>query len=332
MFKNARIKLTITYCVIFFSLFWIFSLSLYTWMEHSFGEGYVAQVETQNQTQLDETLENTTSPEVITVAGDVALAKLKDILLMLNGAVLIIIPLGSWVLTERTLKPVEKAYNAQKQFVSDAAHELRTPLTIVQGEFDVALNKTRKVSAYKTTLKSAREEIARLQHLTEDLLMLARGDRLERANFKNVDIIDVITESVLRFRPQARKKSIVLIFEPPHSVLRTLGYESQLTQVIHNLLDNAIKYTENGGRITLNVLSQKESIQIIVEDTGVGLTDSEIKKVTDRFYRADSSRSSQGFGLGLSICKSIIEQHNGTLHITSKEGVGTKVSVFLPKV
>lgn len=332
MFKSARLKLTFVYCLIFFSVFWLFSAGLYVWMDRSFGEGYISKVKNQQVEQTGDVAFDDKTVETVTVAGDVALGQLKRVLIILNGTMLLVVPGLAWVLTGRTLRPIEETYDKQKQFVSDASHELRTPLTIMQGELDVALKQPRTPKEYQATIKSTREELDRLHQLTEGLLLVARGDQ-ERSISMNhsVDIVDVLTEVVSRFSRPAEAKHILLTFNPPNQRLTTEGFPVTIDQLFTNLVDNAIKFTPEHGRVSVSAKLAGKNIMISVEDSGMGMTKAQTSKVFGRFYRAETSRTTKGFGLGLAISKAITDQHHGTISLKSEPRKGTTVTVTLPK-
>ncbi len=138
MFTKAGLKLTLFYSAFFFCFFWIFSLSLYVWMENSIGEGTIVKRVQQQEQQGNS--EGQFDERSVTIAGSIALDQLKTILLVLNGGLLPVIPLTAWLLTRRTLGPVQSIHEQQQQFASDVSHELRTPLSILSGEIEVAFN------------------------------------------------------------------------------------------------------------------------------------------------------------------------------------------------
>ncbi len=333
MFKKTQIKLTIIYSLLFLILFWGFSFGIYVWMEHSFGEGYISkvkQVQQQQGNNIGEHEDKTT--QIAMVSGDVALNQLRDVLLTMNGIFLIIVPMVSWMLAKKSLTPIEIMYKQQKQFVSDASHELRTPLSIIKGEFDVLLQKKRSPAQYQKTVQSSREEINRLTSLVENLLILARmnaGNNHTQMTF--LDLPDTINRIISKLTPKIQQKQLSLHFTPPKENTPLYGQEVLLSQLFFNLIDNAITYTPKKGTIWITLEEKKQNMLITVRDTGIGIPIPLQRKIFDRFYRVDTSRTqTKGFGLGLAIAKAIVEKHKGSITVLSQEDKGTTFTVSLP--
>lgn len=300
-------------------------------MDRSFGEGYITTVKNE-QSQSSEATFDIPSDDTVTMAGDVALDQLKRALLALNVMLVLIVPGVSWILTSRTLKPIEEAHDKQRRFVSDASHELRTPLTIMQGELDVALKSSRTMGEYQATLQSTKEEVLRLNELAEALLLIARGDQTNTImSSQTVDMTDIIHETILQMQPLAKSKKIKLNFEPPEVAVELEGSRGMLRQLISNLVENALKFTLAKGSVTVNLVVVGREVHIEVTDTGVGMDAATKTQAFDRFYQAESSRKQQGHGLGLSICKVIVEQHRGSIRLSSSIGNGTIVRIVLPR-
>lgn len=333
MFRKAQIRLTIYYSVLFLFLFWIFSSGLYIWMNQSFGEGYVSQVQHRQGEKERSAFDR--NEQVVTIAGDVALDQLRDTLIVLNLGLLFIIPIASWFLAKKTLAPVYDAHERQKQFVSDASHEMRTPLAIITGEIDVTLTKKRPADDYRATLLSTQEETKRLSSLVENLLFLARDDQ-NGTGFQSetVDITDLINsvKQALQIKSDEKHITISLVVDESFNASTIAGQPVLLRQLFYNLLDNAITYTPQKGKIVISLLERKNTLVVAIQDSGIGIAKEDIAKLTRRFYRVDTSRSqTKGYGLGLAIAKSIVLKHKGKLVISSEAKKGSTFTVILPK-
>jgi len=329
MFRKANITLALIYSLLFLFSFWAFSIGLYIWMEHSFGEGFISQIQQQEKVEGEFDQRDTV---IATAAGGVALERLRNILLALNGGLVIVIPAVAWVLTRRTLAPVQRIHDQQKQFVSDIAHELRTPLTIMTGELEVALRKDRITSDYKEVLKSSKEETDRLINLVENLLFLAREDQGKQAiEFEEVDMTDMIGSVIASLQTETKEKRITLHFEPDVESTFVSGQPSMLRRLCFNIVHNAILYTPPEGSVWISLSTNKQYAQVEVKDTGIGILQEDQKKIFSRFYRVDSSRSqTTGYGLGLAICKSIVNLHHGSIVVHSALGQGSTFIITLP--
>lgn len=333
MFHKAQIKLTILYSTLFLLLFLLFSFGIYEWMNNSFGEGYIMQVEQKEGIDTDTINKNA---KVVTIAGDVALDELLQILFILNGTLLIVIPIVSWFLAKRTLTPIQSMHNQQRQFVSDASHEMRTPLSIITGEIDVTISKKRNAKEYEKTLQSTKEETQRLSRLVDSLLFLAKDDQLaQELIFEEVDITDILNEVMQALQQKSKKKKIPVTFvtDKIETTPIVKGHTQLLYQLFYNLLDNAIIYTPPKGKIKIKIIDTKHTIEISIQDTGIGIAKDQQQKILNRFYRVDSARSkTKGYGLGLAIATTIVTRHNGQLLITSLVNKGSTFTVILPKV
>ncbi len=332
MYQGVRIRLTLFYSALFFLLIWSLSLGLYFWMSQSFGQGYITQVRQLHGQAEADTFEQ--HVRVVTIAGGVALNQLKYILLIFNGLLLLVVPMGGWFLTSKTLAPVERVFEQQRQFISDASHELRTPLSIISGEMQVALKKDRTPQEYKEVIRTSKEEMERLTRLVENLLYLARSDRDNaRVKFQSLDVTDLLVSLVADFNPKIKAKSLKVRFEPPDKNLMVRGHPAMLWTLFANLLDNAIKYTPEKGQIRVKITNQNDQVAVEIKDNGMGIDLKKQGKIFDRFYRVDASRSRpKGFGLGLSISKSIVQWHRGKIMVNSIPGKGTSFMVYLPKL
>jgi signal transduction histidine kinase len=226
---------------------------------------------------------------------------------------------------------LEAAFRRQQQFTADASHELRTPLSVIRSQVDVALGRQREPGYYVRTLESVRQETVRMERLTENLLTLARADSDAQIALSAVDLEALVSEVAVRVTLRARERglSFDVRIEPAVAVL---GSEQLLTQLLTNLLDNAMRHTARGGQISVSLESSGDGVLIKVADTGTGIAPEHVPRLTERFYRADQSRSrvSGGTGLGLAICAWVAQIHRGRMEIESELNVGTIVTVWLP--
>lgn len=318
--------------MLFFIIFWSFSFGIYTWMDQSFGDDYINRVKQQQSVRGDDSDFDDRQKIIVTLAGTVALSQLKNIIIMLNGVLLIVIPVVSLYLTKKTLAPIDDAHEKQRQFASDASHELRTPLAIMLGEAEIALQKPRTATYYRQHIQSAKEELNRLSTLVNNLLFLAREDGGGHPIvFSPVDITDVLSSVINDVSFQIKKKKQIITFLPPEESVVVEGSSPLLYQLFFNLLENAVKYTPPRGSITVSFKKQHNRVEISVQDTGIGIASNIKDKVFERFYRSDSSRSeTKGYGLGLSICRTIVRRHHGSLRLDSIENRGSTFTVSLP--
>ncbi len=227
---------------------------------------------------------------------------------------------------------LDTAFSQIRQFSADASHELQTPLTILKGELEVALRSPRNAEEYQRTLKSALEEIDRIAHLVEGLLLLARADAgVLRMDRQPVDLAQLIEEIYGQTKVLADNQTITLRLEHVEPVTIQGDYD-RLRRLLLNLVDNGIKYTRPGGRVTLSVQRDGGRASLQVSDTGIGLSGEEQDRIFQRFYRGAEARThgQSGAGLGLCIARSIAEAHGGRIEVESTTGQGSTFTVLLP--
>ena len=230
------------------------------------------------------------------------------------------------------LDRIERSYNSQKQFVSDASHELRTPIAVIQGYIRM-LKRWGKDD--KTVLEEGitaiDQEASGMKELVESLLFLARHDKktllMEMETFDPVDVVAELHREASMVTPEN-----TFLFNPAdHCMIE--ADRGMMKQVMRILLDNAVKYTPKGGTITMGVRREPHGCTLLMSDNGAGIPQEELPKIFERFYRSDSARKaeSSGHGLGLSIARIIVIAHGGKLRVRSKVGVGTTFSITLPE-
>jgi len=269
-------------------------------------------------------------PDVEDVRGD-----LLRVTILVNGLLLLVAGGLSYLLAGVTLRPIQSAYNRQRQFLSDASHELRTPLAILQTNLENEQASARTAASQKV-VESHLEEVHRMSRLVGDLLTLSRlnDGKLSKPKMVEVDLLSVADASVDRLRSLARKHGVALaLSEDVGNRISVLSPSADLLmEAVTNVIHNAIVYNKDGGRVDVSVGVQGRFATVTVQDTGVGIEDGEVKKVFDRFYRSEKSRSRQtgGSGLGLSIAQSIMRTLGGSIAITSEPGKGTVALLTLP--
>ena len=237
----------------------------------------------------------------------------------------------------RLLDQVAGHVERQQQFVADAAHELRGPLAAMRSSLEVAISQDRTADAYRETLADVLEEARHLSKLSNDLLLLAETGNDDRALLREpVDLAAIARQTVAMFGGVAEERAVRLVLQPPAGPVQVAGDAAQLRQVLGNLLDNGIRFTPSGGRVTVSICieeARREAI-LTVADTGCGIDEEHLGRVFDRFYKTDASRTHgdtvRGGGLGLSICRSIVERHGGRIDVTSMAGRCTTFTICLP--
>ena len=227
---------------------------------------------------------------------------------------------------------LDVAFNQIRQFSADASHELQTPLTILKGELEVALRAPRSAEEYQEVLRSGLEEIDRIAHLVEGLLLLARAQAgVLRMDHQPVDLAALVEEVHGRLKILADNRSIHLQLGPLEPVT-VHGDHERLRRLLLNLVENGIKYTRAGGTVTLSLQCQGSWALLRVADTGMGLAEQEQEQIFQPFYRSAEALtlSEPGVGLGLSIARSIALAHGGSVQVASAPGHGSVFTVRIP--
>lgn len=239
---------------------------------------------------------------------------------------------------DQMITRLDRSFQQARRFSSDASHELKTPLTAIRGEAEVALMGELPPEEYRKTLKSILESAERMSEVVESLLLLSRADAGQSLIRREpVDLGDLVLRALDNMEPVARQAEIELAVGEIADV-EIEGDPLWLNQVVTNLLSNGVKYTPAGGTVTLSLREADGHAEICVRDTGVGIPAEHLPHIFDRFYRVDEGRArSQGLGkkpggtgLGLSITRWAVEQHGGTVEVTSQPGEGSEFRVRLP--
>lgn len=264
---------------------------------------------------------------------------LKYILLGLSLLFLTVAAVAGNFMAGRAMIPIKKTFERQRQFVADASHELRTPLSVMQTSLEaIDDDEQNRISPFSTqVLDDLQDEVKRMTRLVNELLILARADSEELPlSKKDFDLHPVAEKQARVFRHLAEQKQISLTANIPVP-LHVYADQERVTQLISILLDNAVKYTPEGGKVSLELSLMEidrrtQNLIITVKDTGIGIPMEERERIFGRFYRMDKGRSREmgGVGLGLAIATKIVEAHKGTISVDSTPHKGSVFTVTIP--
>ena len=242
---------------------------------------------------------------------------------------MIIIGGAGWWLAGLAMQPIEKSYQQLQQFTADAAHELRTPITSLQ-----TIVETNSINP--ETQKALERQVQRLVTLTQDLLLLSRLEGgLQEAKLQQICLNDLVADVEEELMPIAIDAQVLLSSHiPDQSYFYIQGNESQIYRMLLNLVSNAIKYTPASGEVNIHLTTNDHQGVITIKDTGIGIPNSDLPHIFERFYRvnADRSRNTGGSGLGLAITLAIVQTHKGKLEVQSHVNKGSTFTVILPLV
>ena len=223
------------------------------------------------------------------------------------------------------LERLRKAFLREKRFISDVSHELKTPISVIQMQCEIALRKERDSKEYKKALETIEDTISLMSSLVEKMLMVSRLERVDKSVFSEVELSSVLRSAYELLKGRADECDIDLDLNIPNEPIFVKGDKTLLVEMFVNLIDNAIKYNNKGGCVLVEVEKLGSSVVVKISDTGIGISEDEVEKVFEEFYRADKSRSKdrEGFGLGLSIVKKIAQLHGIEIKINSSANAGT---------
>ncbi len=245
-------------------------------------------------------------------------------------AALLLVAGGGFMLARQSTIPVERSMEQMRRFMADAAHELRTPVTILRTRTELALAQPREATSDTAAFQAIEREVDRLGGIVGDLLTLARADAGERKVVRaSLYLDDIVSQVVASARALAERKSVALVvgsFEEAQ-IIGDAGLVERLVLIV---LDNAIKYTPEGGRVRLDVTARDGARSVIVSDSGIGIPSDQLPRIFERFYRGESARShAEGSGLGLPIARWIADLHGARITVAS-DATGTRVEIAFP--
>lgn len=292
MFENARLKLTAYYLVIIMTVSIVFSGVIYK--ELTFDLDRIERFQRFRSPILDE----------IRDAIIIRLSYINLVVLVVSGG-------AGYYLAGKTLRPIQENMEEQKQFVANASHELRTPLTSLKSELEVSLRDPKVKN--KEILRSNLEDVNKMQKLTDYLLRQNKFQNNERLEMKQFNLKEVVQKVSKKFKVETELVDV-----------RINGNESAISELATILIDNAVKY---GGKVKKPIVRVGKGKVLEVQDFGVGIPASDLPHIFERFYRGDKARGADGYGLGLSIAKSIADMHGARIKVASKLNSGTTFKV-----
>ncbi len=223
---------------------------------------------------------------------------------------------------------LSKTESVKNEFISSVSHELRTPLTAIKG-WGETLNGIEDSETIKKGMRVITSETERLSQMVEELLDFSR---IQNGRFtlikQRIDILAELGDAVLVFQERAYREKIMVVYYEPDMLPFVNGDKNRLRQVFINIIDNALKYSNPGGTVTIDAYEEKNGVVITIADTGCGISQVDLPKVKTKFYKANNSR--RGSGIGLAVADEIINMHGGSLELTSEQNVGTTVIITLP--
>ena len=326
MFKSATLKLTVWYLGILMAISFIFSVAIY---QLNYQEVNIRLENFQQGILSMDVISgiSISTDKMRTIQAEAASRQMIATLFYVNTIIFVSGGIGSYVLARRTLRPLEKAHEAQRRFTSDASHELRTPLAAMKTELEVSLrDPDLSDKEARESLQSNLEEVNKLIALSEVLLKLARldYDKLERGPVQ----LQQLLESTLKSFPDARNRIVVKKHKPVYS----FGNDAALQEVMTVLIDNALKYSKPKTEVTVRFFTRRAHVGFSVTNTGPAIPVELHEKIFERFFRSDESRTEsgkRGYGLGLAIAQKIVTLHHGELTVESSDDT-TVFTCYLP--
>ena len=258
-------------------------------------------------------------------------------MLIYDSITFLIVLLILYFITKRLvsifIKPVDRAWTQQQNFIADASHELKTPLTVILANCNILqAHKENTVSEQIKWINSTGEEAVHMKELVDKMLVLAKAENQKQAQiFTDVDLSDLVMRLSLQFEPVAFEKGVTLNTQIDRD-LHVFAEPTAMNQIIHILIDNAVKYAGLGGTVDVRLTRKQNSVILSTKNTGDPIPPEDLPHIFERFYRSDKSRTSGGgYGLGLAICKTLVDQQKGEISVQSDAETGTVFTVKLKK-
>jgi two-component system sensor histidine kinase CiaH len=270
--------------------------------------------------------------QLSTAADDRALNELIFAMVAAVPLLGLVVACAGYIFAGMALKPVERTMDLLRRFVADAGHELKTPLSIIEASIETlqALHEQKRIPSEETEM--IRKASQRMKGLTADLMFLAKvEDPMAAFDKVQLNLNELIEEVIAEYEPLAATHNIKLSLREQDPDIRIHAEPESFRQLLSNLVSNAIKYNDPGGSVDVLIRRELQGVSISVADTGIGIPESSLANIFDRFYRADKSRSRAGggAGLGLAIVKAVADAHDAAVSVSSELGKGTTIVVTL---
>lgn len=321
-FQRTRIILTSWYVGILAIILFAFSLVLYTGEQNNFARIIVRRDFSGQVPRIILPIEREEIQEQMTALRRAFLLNLigvDGVILLFGGAL-------SYFLSKKTLKPVQETFERQKIFLADVSHEIRTPLAAIQTASEVSLRSKNKTKEdYQKVIAQILSQSKRLTKMANDLLLLSQIESTQQVAFKKVSLSEILQDLVSTFKTTAEEKHITLTTAIEEKVF-VRGDAYKLTQLFMIFLDNALKYTKDTGVITITATASPKPT-VSITDTGIGMSAKDVKKIFERFYQVDPSRSRGGNGLGLAIAQEIVKVHKAKVSVKSLVDKGSTFTI-----
>jgi len=326
-FRTARLKLTLLYLATIALVVSVLSWALYEFHAHD--------VEGLERRRSADEMEGERLAEDARAGLEEYLEHLGRSIIVADAITIAAGGVLGYLLAARTLRPIKEAVEAEQRFFANAAHDLRTPLAVMQSEAEVAL-RSRELDPKeaRSVIQSSLEELRRMSGMVEQILDLAKT-RSPRASgtrsLPRLDLGALAAETLQRLARRAEERGIRMTHDASGPVL-IAGDAPALERALYNVIENAIAYTPRGGCVTVRVRRDGGDAVLDVADTGIGIAPEDLPHITEPFFRGDKARSvhSGGAGLGLTIAKTVVDEHRGSLHVTNVPGSGATVSLTFP--
>jgi two-component system, OmpR family, manganese sensing sensor histidine kinase len=263
---------------------------------------------------------------------DEALQKLELTALFMAPFLLLGLGLTSYIVSDAATAPIRENLRMLKRFFADASHELNTPLSILQARSELLAKRISSWDKDTEDIQIIEETTERMSKIVSDLMLLAEIEGTSASSVDGISQLDQVLKGILaEYKSKCDDRNISIQLTPCLPQKVGLSQET-LHRILSNLVENAWRYTDSGGKITVSTSHEDSFVKVVIEDTGIGIPADSLPLIFDRFYRVDKSRSraSGGLGLGLSIVKALVDSHQGHIYVRSKIGEGTAFTVSLP--